>query len=65
MWISARAVFHAAWVSQAHDTSALWFPGSGKLAVLASRIFKFLVRADETETDTGVLEAQLFDILSF
>lgn len=65
MRISARAVFHATWVSQAHDTSALRFPGSGKLAVLASRNCKFLVRVDETETDTGLLEEQLFDILSF
>lgn len=30
-----------------------------------SRIVKFLFRADETETDTGLLEEQLFDTLSF
>lgn len=40
------------------------FQGQENWLSLLSRIFKFLVRADETDTDAILLEEQLFDILS-
>lgn len=41
------------------------FQGQENWLSLLSRIFKFLVRAGETETITGLLEEKLFDILPF